>query len=191
MGVDVKSTRLSVQALSFCTSADGFKMTCTSATTLDRGARALVAEAGKGSLPSAECLPYNPYAQTSETVCQPRCSAANPFLKQGLFQWTNVDGFFPAQRDIITAGSVVTRIDIYSDFRAFFARNPVGVYRGPSPSAKLEFAHAVVLVGFNNDEGYWVAKNSWGPKWADGGYFKVGTDIAKTLMRHYALSDSL
>jgi cysteine peptidase B len=48
------------------------------------------------------------------------------------------------------------------------------VYR-PGKNAKVEFYHAVVLVGYNNDHNppYWVAKNSYGPGWADNGFFKV------------------
>lgn len=33
--------------------------------------------------------------------------------------------------------------------------------------------HAVLLVGYDNEQRYWVVKNSWGDTWADGGYFKV------------------
>lgn len=34
--------------------------------------------------------------------------------------------------------------------------------------------HSVVLVGYHDTEGYWIAKNSWGSNWNDDGYFKVG-----------------
>ncbi|MFH1239931.1 MAG: C1 family peptidase [Candidatus Diapherotrites archaeon] len=34
--------------------------------------------------------------------------------------------------------------------------------------------HCVVLVGYNADEYYWIAKNSYGSSWQDNGYFKVG-----------------
>jgi len=35
--------------------------------------------------------------------------------------------------------------------------------------------HAVVIVGYNDDPGYWIVKNSWGSTWNPpyGGYFKV------------------
>ncbi|MCD4673523.1 MAG: DUF333 domain-containing protein [Anaerolineaceae bacterium] len=34
--------------------------------------------------------------------------------------------------------------------------------------------HAVVLVGYNDAGGYWIARNSWGTSFQDHGYFKIG-----------------
>ncbi len=36
--------------------------------------------------------------------------------------------------------------------------------------------HAVVLVGWDDDEGYWIMRNSWGPEWGDNGYMKIKYD---------------
>lgn len=52
-----------------------------------------------------------------------------------------------------------------------------GVLR--SSIIQTRFNHAVVLVGYNDFDNYWIAKNSWGTSWPineynDGGYFKVG-----------------
>lgn len=35
--------------------------------------------------------------------------------------------------------------------------------------------HAVTIVGYGMEKGYqyWLLRNSWGPNWGDGGYFKV------------------
>jgi len=39
--------------------------------------------------------------------------------------------------------------------------------------------HAVALVGYGKVDdnkdciGYWLVKNSWGPNWGDGGFFKL------------------
>lgn len=37
-----------------------------------------------------------------------------------------------------------------------------------------ETDHAVVVVGYDDLEQYWIVKNSWGSNYGDGGYFKVG-----------------
>jgi C1A family cysteine protease len=65
-------------------------------------------------------------------------------------------------------------LQVMSDFRAFFAdkRNARAVYR-PGPGARHEFAHAITLVGYNNQQQYWLAKNSYGSSWGDGGFFRV------------------
>jgi aminopeptidase C len=75
-------------------------------------------------------------------------------------------------------------LQVLSDFRSFFAdkRNSKAVYR-PRASASFVFAHAVTLVGYNNQEQYWVVKNSWGRKWADGGMFKVHS--TKCMILYY------
>ena len=35
------------------------------------------------------------------------------------------------------------------------------------------FNHAVVIVGYNDANQYWIVKNSWGASWNGDGYFKV------------------
>jgi C1A family cysteine protease len=71
-------------------------------------------------------------------------------------------------------------LQVFSDFRSFFAdkRNAKAVCRPiASSSANFVFAHAVTLIGYNNQEQYWVVKNSWGRKWAGGDMFKVHVSV--------------
>jgi len=37
-------------------------------------------------------------------------------------------------------------------------------------------AHALLVVGFNDDSRYWIVKNSWGPGWGVGGFGMVSYD---------------
>ncbi|WP_327654346.1 C1 family peptidase [Streptomyces sp. NBC_00483] len=49
-----------------------------------------------------------------------------------------------------------------------------GIYK-PTTTVKGG-AHALLVVGFNDDERYWIVKNSWGTTWGVGGYGKVSYD---------------
>jgi C1A family cysteine protease len=48
------------------------------------------------------------------------------------------------------------------------------VYK-PSRNARFEFGHAIVLIGYDNEQGFWLAKNSYGSNWGDGGNFRVSS----------------
>jgi hypothetical protein len=52
---------------------------------------------------------------------------------------------------------------------------PGGIYTGrPSSTLKWDsITHEVVIVGWNDEEGVWLIKNSWGNCWGDGGFMKL------------------
>jgi len=64
-------------------------------------------------------------------------------------------------------GAVTGCYLVYADFYAYRS----GIYR--HVSGEPEGGHCVALVGYDDAEGYWLAKNSWGTGWGDGGYFKI------------------
>lgn len=39
--------------------------------------------------------------------------------------------------------------------------------------SSLTGTHVIVIVGYDDSRGVWIAKNSWGPTWNSNGYFKV------------------
>jgi len=39
--------------------------------------------------------------------------------------------------------------------------------------------HCVQLVGYDNNAGYWIVRNSWAEDWGEDGYIRVSTKVAK------------
>lgn len=51
--------------------------------------------------------------------------------------------------------------------------------------------HAVLIVGYGTDPnfgGYWIVKNSWGPEWGEGGYFRMAMDDDICGVTQYAIA---
>ncbi|MGW4056962.1 C1 family peptidase [Amycolatopsis sp. NPDC004747] len=65
-------------------------------------------------------------------------------------------------------GPMATIVTPPADFGWFHG---TGVYT-PTTTA-VGGAHALLVVGYDDDGGYWIVKNSYGPAWGDGGFAKV------------------
>jgi len=89
--------------------------------------------------------------------------------------------------DIYTYGPISTGYTVYNSFYTYFQTNPTGVYREEiQPPDDLRIGgHAIVLLGWGTDPEtgifYWLARNSWGPHWADNGFFKIQYDWGDLL----------
>jgi C1A family cysteine protease len=57
---------------------------------------------------------------------------------------------------------------VYQDFFSYGG----GVYRYKTGS--LAGGHCVSLIGFDDNLQCWIAKNSWGTGWGEGGFFRIG-----------------
>ncbi|MFC1727965.1 C1 family peptidase [Nanoarchaeota archaeon] len=68
---------------------------------------------------------------------------------------------------LIERGPLVIYFDVYSDFYAYRG----GIYS--HTTGGLSGLHAMVIVGYDDAEEYWIIKNSWGSGWGEGGYVRV------------------
>lgn len=68
---------------------------------------------------------------------------------------------------IYGSGPVVACMVIYDDFFHYTG----GVYRHTTD--KTSGGHACVLIGWDDEQGCWIAKNSWGTNWGEDGFFRI------------------
>ena len=64
-------------------------------------------------------------------------------------------------------GPLPTSMQVYEDFLNYTG----GVYS--RVAGKRVGAHAVLLVGYNDAEEYFIVKNSWGADWGENGFFRI------------------
>ncbi|HDR6387797.1 TPA: peptidase C1 [Bacillus cereus] len=64
-------------------------------------------------------------------------------------------------------GPVCSTFVVYNDF--FSYKN--GVYKHLSGS--LAGGHCVAIIGYDDDQGCWICKNSWDSLWGDQGFFRI------------------
>jgi C1A family cysteine protease len=109
---------------------------------------------------------YYPY-----TAADQDCSGLNADWQNRRIMVTgfnNIGGNATAMKEYIaTYGSITACLVIYQDFFSYRS----GVYR--HLSGGVAGGHCVSLIGYSDSEGCWIAKNSWGPGWGDGGFFKI------------------
>lgn len=83
-------------------------------------------------------------------------------------QWQLLSDNPTAMKEYIsTFGSLVACMYVFQDFFTYRG----GVYR--HVSGDLAGGHCVALIGYDDAQQCWIAKNSWGQDWGDGGYFKI------------------
>ncbi|XP_955044.1 cysteine proteinase, putative [Theileria annulata] len=116
-----------------------------------------------------------------------RLYASNVEYIGGCYECTRCSGETLIMSEIMENGPVVAGIDgehirKYKDSVINPSKEDLRKHRGLCEFNEkflsgLEFTtHAVVLVGWGEtDEGFkfWVARNSWGKNWGDGGFFKI------------------
>jgi inhibitor of cysteine peptidase len=88
-------------------------------------------------------------------------------------EWT-VAAVIDIKRAIYEDGPVAAAVCVNSAFQTYAS----GVFEGPGCSL---VNHAVVLVGWDDDQGeggVWYLRNSWGPRWGEEGYMRIGYGVS-------------
>jgi len=119
--------------------------------------------------PSESCLPYQ---ERDDILCSFACAnweseaITIPGWGYITLDEDNIDNLKAAvYRHPVSAG-----FNVYTDFYAYTS----GIYEhavveGEQP----EGGHAVLIVGWDDEQEYWICKNSWNTSWGENGYFRI------------------
>jgi C1A family cysteine protease len=98
------------------------------------------------------CNPPHSKAYRSDSwdyVC-PGCTPTTAQLKQAIYEH----------------GPLTVAVCVNDAFQSYSG----GVFSGPGCSS---LNHGVVLVGWNDGDGCWIMRNSWGTSWGEAGYMRI------------------
>jgi putative hemolysin len=111
------------------------------------------------------CFPYT----ATDSPCEDKCFDWNHRLYRIDDTGYVPDNITIIKEYLIEKGPLATVIGIGPEAGGSFDVN--GIYRCTND---LAHNHVVVIVGYDEAQDCWIAKNSWGTDWGDNGYFRVG-----------------
>jgi len=77
------------------------------------------------------------------------------------------------KRWIAEYGPIIATFQLYSDFQSWKVGNDTPVYKVNNGASTSE-NHIALVVGYDDDKGAWIMKNSWGPNWGHHGFVYFG-----------------
>jgi C1A family cysteine protease len=111
--------------------------------------------------------------QAKNTSCNPPHAKSAQIVSWGM---VGQDNTVPPVDDIKEAimehGPVAVAICVNNNF----SRYTSGIFEGPSCTT---VNHGVVLVGWNDNPGYWILRNSWSSKWGEAGYMRIKYGVSR------------
>lgn len=118
-----------------------------------------------------DCMPY----EADDTIpCESKFDNWRDELF-GIKDYTKIqrDDIYTIKESLVNYGPLPATMQVYGDFYPEWEGD---VYR--QTSDEYVFGHVITIVGYddtwgNEDEGYWICKNSWGTEWGDDGWFRI------------------
>ena len=117
----------------------------------------------KTGLPPESAYPY--------TATDGACESASAGWQESAYKigaWGSVaKDLKTIKTALIKYGPLPTAMMVYEDFMLYKS----GIYS--YTTGKKLGGHAILLVGYNDAEEYFILKNSWDTGWGEGGYFRI------------------
>jgi len=122
------------------------------------------------------------YSANDNVPCEDKCEDWQqnrvPITKYGSIRRPSTEEL---QAALVNHGPLVTEMAVFGDFGSYEG----GIYEHPGEESTSDINHQVVIVGYNDEQQYWIVKNSWGPEWGENGYFKIA--YGDCMIEHYLI----
>ena len=109
---------------------------------------------------------YYPYTAGDQDCTGLNADWQNRLAK--VTNWAFLNGNAASMKQYIsTYGAIDACLDVYQDFFSYGSgiyKHVTGGYAG---------GHCVSLIGYDDAQGYWIGKNSWGTSWGEAGFFNI------------------
>jgi C1A family cysteine protease len=116
-----------------------------------------------------------PYSATNDNCDNAQADWRDHAYKIGSWRSVKQD-LMSIKTALATYGPLPTAFFAYEDFMYYKS----GVYS--YVKGKPLGGHAVLIVGYDDDGQYFIVKNSWGPNWGEGGYFRIAYSEMETAV---------
>ncbi|MEN9827114.1 MAG: hypothetical protein RI953_2859 [Pseudomonadota bacterium] len=124
-------------------------------------------------IPEEACFPYKSGALGEDMSCRQTCTDAKTrSLKAELRVRSKpvVGASIDEVKKALLNGPLMTSMKVFKDFYFYTG----GVYR--HQKGGIVGGHAVMIIGWNNEDRAWIVRNSWGTDWGEQGDFRIAWD---------------
>jgi C1A family cysteine protease len=123
--------------------------------------KAAVAAFQQDGVPDEACFPY--------TAGDQECSECSDWQSRAtkISDWRPLNSPSEMKAWLAEHGALVASMKVYEDFQHYVG----GVYR--HVAGGVLGGHCISLVGYDDGEGFWIAKNSWSASWGEQGFFRI------------------
>ncbi len=118
-------------------------------------------------VPTESCLPYS---ASSDIPCSTACTnwADEAITIPGWGLITLDEDILDNIKAAVYRHPVSASYLVYSDFYYYNS----GIYEHKEIPGEESAGHAILIVGWDDEQEYWICKNSWGD-WGENGYFRI------------------
>jgi len=108
------------------------------------------------------CFPYTATQQSCLNKCSNWQNESVKVLNYGV-----INDPTAIKQAIDNYGPVTVYMAVYDDFNYYQG----GIYKWTW--GRYLGLHSISIVGYNDNQGYWICKNSWGTGWGESGFFRI------------------